>query len=203
MCSVFRWEKWIVFPSGGIMCVFGAVYPVRRVDGVWQFLCKFFHPISRFLLPLLEELKGVEKNTRIGNSTEKNKMRYNFHMNLYGTWIYYDFVPPRLTLAAFRRCRSGWRAEKSWNYFCKKRVAREARAPRERVMFILDENKFEILRKHIFPGEALVNFNRASEQIKISIILTLPRGLCAMLKLFTPLHSCKRITTVFNHRRQQ
>lgn len=61
------------------------VYPVRRVDGVWQFLCKFFHPISRFLLPLLEELKGGGKNTRIGDSTEKNKMRYNFHMNLYGT----------------------------------------------------------------------------------------------------------------------
>lgn len=146
------------------MCVFGANTCVSGTTS-WWCMAIFMQIFSSHLTFFAAAARGVErggKNTRIGNSTEKNKMRYNFHMNLYGTWIYYDFVPPRLTLAAFRRCQSGWRAEKSWNYFCKKRVAREARAPRERVMFILDENKFEILRKHIFPGEALVNFNGAS-----------------------------------------
>jgi len=32
-------------------------------------------------------------NTRIGNSADEG-VEHNFHMNLYETWIYYDFLPP-------------------------------------------------------------------------------------------------------------
>lgn len=45
------------------------------------------------------EMKMWEYNIGIGNSVERK--RFKFHMNLYETWIYYDFPAPQL-LATLR-----------------------------------------------------------------------------------------------------
>lgn len=91
-------------------------------------------------------------NMRIGNSTQKKK-RYNFHMNLYETWIYYDFLPPQ-TLPTSRLCFVLWKSgrEKKIQIIFAKQITRGMNVLGERVMFVRDENKFHKFQEKTFSG---------------------------------------------------